>query len=42
MDNSSYFNTSDEVENKFQQQLNNHYTFSYDEKLDWFLGMKFE
>ena len=30
------------MEDKFRSLLNSHYTFTYDDQLDWFLGMKFD
>ena len=36
------FSVSNEVEMQFRSLLNKHYTVSYEDSLDWFLGMKFE
>ena len=42
VDDFAYFSTSDKVEAKFRSLLNQQYTVSYDDCLDWFLGMKFD
>ena len=42
VDDFAYFSTSDKVEQKFKELMNTKYTISYDDSLDWFLGMKFD
>ena len=42
VDDFAFFSVSDEVEEKFRQFLNARYTVSYEDSLEWFLGMKFE
>ena len=42
VDDFAFFSVSDEVESKFRELLNNEYTVSYDDRLEWFLGMKFD
>ena len=37
-----FFSISDKVEDQFRALLNSHYTVSYEDSLDWFLGMKIE
>ena len=37
-----FFSTLDAVEDKFHSLLNSQYTVSYEDSLDWFLGIKFE
>ena len=36
------FSISNSIEHKFRSLLNDHYTVSYEDQLDWFLGMKFD
>ena len=42
VDDCAYFSTSDAVELKFKELMSTKYTVSYDDCLDWFLGMKFD
>ena len=42
VDDFAYFSTSDKVEQKFKQLMNTKYSVSYEDSLDWFLGMKFD
>ena len=37
-----YYSTSNKVEEKFEWLLDEKYTVSYKNQLEWFLGMKFE
>ena len=41
VDDFAYFSTSSKVEEHFKTLLNQKYTVSYDDCLEWFLGMKF-
>lgn len=41
VDNFTYFSSSDAVEQKFMELMDSQYSVSYDDCLDWFLGMKF-
>ena len=42
VDDFAFFSCSDAVKQKFRTLLNAEYTESYDESLEWFLGMKFD
>ena len=42
VDDFCYFSESNKVEKEFKHKLDNNYSVSYDNKLEWFLGMKFE
>ena len=42
VDDFAFFSDSDAVEERFRTLLNAEYTVSYDESLEWFLGMKFD
>ena len=42
VDDFAFFSVSDKVEEKFKTLLNSTYTVSYEDQLEWFLGMKFE
>ena len=42
VDDFCYFSTSDPDKQALKAHLNNQYSVSYDDKLDWFLRMKFE
>ena len=42
VDDFCYFSASNKVETEFKNKLNKNYSVSYDNKLEWFLGMKFE
>ena len=42
VDDFAYFSPSDKVEAKFKELMDNKYDVSYDETLDWFLGIKFQ
>ena len=42
VDDFAFFSCSDAVEAHFRTLLNSEYTVSYDDSLEWFLGMKFD
>ena len=42
VDDFAFFSRSDAVEDRFRTLLNSEYTVSYDDSLEWFLGMKFD
>ena len=42
VDDFAFFSNSDAVESRFRTLLNSKYTVSYDDQLEWFLGMKFD
>ena len=42
IDDFCYYSVSDKVEEEFKRLMNTKYTVSYDNQLEWFLGMKFE
>ena len=42
VDDFAFFSPSDAVEQKFRDLMNEQYTVSYDDHLEWFLGMKFD
>ena len=42
VDDFAFFSPSDAVEQKFRELMNSEYTVSYNDHLEWFLGMKFD
>ena len=42
IDDFAYFSSSDTVEQKFKELMDSKYSVSYENSLDWFLGMKFD
>jgi hypothetical protein len=41
VDDFCYFSPDQEVEQNFQDKLNQHFTVDYEDEVDWFLGQKF-